>query len=221
MPRALQAKLLTVVDEKSVRRIGGSKSTQIDVRFISATNRSGDALKTLLREDLFFRLSALKIHVLALSARPDDIPPIIEQVLREHNTEHGTHISFAADLIRAIQACQLPGNVRELKNLTRQIASEADEETSIMQVDNLSEALRCQLLGSLENPEVLAHLQMRKESDWAGERYLRDLCAAHHGDVHAMAKQLGVHRTTIIRKLRVYSIPYTNQRINLRVRIPR
>jgi transcriptional regulator with PAS, ATPase and Fis domain len=221
MPQAVQAKLLTVVDEKSVRRIGGSKSTQVDVRFISATNRSGDILKRLLREDLFFRLSALKIHILPLNARPDDIPPIVDQALREHNTEHGTRISFAPDLVRGIQACPLPGNVRELKNLTRQIASEADEPTSIVQMANRSEALRAELLGGRQNFEAPAPNHPRAETDWADERSLRELCAAHRGDVHSMAKQLGVHRTTIIRKLRSYSIPYSNQRIHASERGPR
>jgi transcriptional regulator with PAS, ATPase and Fis domain len=213
MPRALQAKLLTVVDEKSVRRIGGSKSTEVDVRFISATNRSGGTLKTLLREDLFFRLSALKIHILPLSARPDDIPPMVEQALREHNTEHGTRISFAPDLVRGIQACALSGNVRELKNLTCQIASEAEEPSSIMELANLSEALRVELIGGRQDFVPPAPGHPRAETDWVDERYLRELCAAHRGDVHAMAKQLGVHRTTIIRKLRSYSIPYSNQRL--------
>jgi transcriptional regulator with PAS, ATPase and Fis domain len=221
MPRALQAKLLTVVDEKSVRRIGGSKPTQVDVRFISATNRSGDVLKTALREDLFFRLSALKIHILPLSARPDDIPPIVEQTLREHNAEHGAHISFAPDLVCGIQACPLPGNVRELKNLTRQIAAEADDPASIMQLANLSEAVRDELAGD-HQLEAHAPRRSRVETNWAAdERSLRDLCAAHRGDVYSMAKQLGVHRTTIIRRLKSHSIPYSHQRVPVAERGPR
>ena len=219
MPRALQAKLLTVVDEKSVRRIGGSKSTQVDVRFISATNRSGDILKTLLREDLFFRLSALKIHILPLNARPDDIPPIVEQALREHNTEHGTRISFAPELTRAIQAGVLPGNVRELKNLTWQIASEAEEPNSLLQLENLSATLQAELRGARKGVDGAGN--GRSEPDWTDEQYLRELCTAHRGDVHSMAKQLGVHRTTIIRKLRSYSIPYSKQRGHAPERDPR
>ncbi|MBL6751257.1 MAG: sigma 54-interacting transcriptional regulator [Nevskia sp.] len=213
MPRAVQAKLLIAVDEKCIRRVGGREPIPVDVRFVSATNREPGELKSLLREDLFYRLSTLRLQVPSLRERQDDVAPLVEQAVAEYNAENACNVALSAEVVRALVAHPLPGNIRQLRALVWQIAAEAGDGAGAIGLGGLPAALRAELLGRAGE----AHGAAGDTGEDAAapsdeERFFRELSSTHAGDVYAMARSLKVHRTTVLRKLRRYAIPYAGAR---------
>ncbi len=119
MPIGIQAKLLRVLEERKMRRLGGSSEIAVDVRVLAATNRSPDAAVSAgqLRADLLYRLNVFHIQIPPLRDRSDDIPLMVEAMLAEMNRKHGRRVSgIAPDAMQALQAYDWPGNARELRN---------------------------------------------------------------------------------------------------------
>ncbi len=214
MPVAMQAKLLTVLEDKTVRRLGGEQWTTVDVRFLAATNQEPQVLlrEKRLREDLHYRLTENRIHVPPLRERPDDIPVLIDHVLSEFNAKNGTDVCFDRPLIERIQRLRLSGNVRELKTLVRQILSEVDRDVREISIAVLPDDVMALLEPGPASGGAGAPLSYRQKE----ERQLRELCALHEGNVREMARQLGVHRTTVIRRLKEYGISYARRRAQRR-----
>jgi transcriptional regulator with PAS, ATPase and Fis domain len=220
MPPAMQAKLLTVLEEKVIRRIGGEKWLPIDVRFIAATNKPTDTLVQghSLRADLYYRLALHKVYIPPLRERPADIPGLIAYVLAEFNRQSETRCSFHADVVAQLQRLPFPGNVRELKNLVWQIASELSGTASEIIWQMLPCDLRQTLASASAPPTVGAPVASTPDQSISEARQLRELCQQHQGDITAMAKALGVHRTTVVRRLNAYGIVYPRKRIAYPVR---
>ena len=119
IPMTLQAKLLRVLEEQSFRRLGGLKDIQLDLRFIAATNKNlREAVKEgAFRQDLFFRLNVIHIHIPALRERPEDIVPLANFFLSHYNRKFKRHMEgIAPDAMRLLVNHDWPGNVRELRN---------------------------------------------------------------------------------------------------------
>ena len=120
MPLSIQAKLLRVVQEKEIMPVGSGQRKKIDVRILSATNRD---LKQLVaagkfREDLYFRLNVVNIHLPALRERPEDIPPLVEAFVTKYNRKMGRSVlKIEAAAIEALVRHDYRGNVRELENI--------------------------------------------------------------------------------------------------------
>ena len=125
MPLNIQAKVLRALEEHKIERLGGVEPVEVDVRFIVATNKDLPALveNGAFRQDLFYRLNVLVIHLPPLRMRREDIPLIAEHLLRE--TESAKRFSPSA--IHCLIAYDWPGNVRELQNVVRSSALMADE----------------------------------------------------------------------------------------------
>jgi DNA-binding NtrC family response regulator len=120
MPIAIQAKLLRVLEDGKVRRIGSGREVEVDVRVIAATNRRPDEAveQDKLREDLFYRLSVFTVEMPPLRDRIDDMPLLAQHFIRQFNTKHGTEIEgLSDDTLAALAAYRWPGNVRELRNV--------------------------------------------------------------------------------------------------------
>ena len=116
MPLALQAKLLRVIQERELEKLGSNKKVSLDVRIIAATNRDlrKETEEGRFREDLFYRLDVLPLNWPPLRQRPEDIIPLVRHFLKKHSSESG--FDFHPDAIRALLAYQWPGNIRELEN---------------------------------------------------------------------------------------------------------
>ena len=120
LDQRLQAKLLRVVQEKEIMPVGSGQRKKIDVRILSATNRD---LKQLVaagkfREDLYFRLNVVNIHLPALRQRPEDIPPLVEAFVAKYNRKMGRSVlKIEAAAIEALIRHEYRGNVRELENI--------------------------------------------------------------------------------------------------------
>ncbi len=120
MPIALQAKLLRAIEEKKVKRLGGTKEFDVDVRIISATNKNIDQLidEDKFRIDLYHRINTIEIHIPPLRERPDDIPLLLTHFVRSLSSKKNIPTpSINAQLLKKLQAYHFPGNVRELRNM--------------------------------------------------------------------------------------------------------
>lgn len=119
MPVKLQPTFLRILEEGRVRRVGGSREIEFDVRVIAATNRPiDDAIRRgLLREDLYYRLAVFEIQLPELKDRHGDIPLLVQAFIREFNRKHGTSVAGVRDETMALlEDYRWPGNVRELRN---------------------------------------------------------------------------------------------------------
>src|SRR5690606_16162539 len=119
MPYELQVKLLNVIEEKKLRRVGGDKTISVDIRIIAATNLDLAILveKGEFRRDLYYRLNVLPIHIPPLRKRKDDIPILTYYFLRLLNEKYGTEKQIDMKVIEQFLAYHWPGNVRELNNI--------------------------------------------------------------------------------------------------------
>lgn len=212
MPLNMQAKLLTVLEDKALRRIGSEKWNPLDVRFVAATNRSVEALVEgkALRQDIYYRLAMSQIDIPPLRERPDDIPCLVDRALAQFNDKNQTNVSMRADVVGRLSRLPWQGNVRELNNVVWRIASESAEcEVTWAQLSrDLVETLA--RLG--KTPDAVS-VDATAGRDAVEEERLRALCQQCGGDVYAIANILNLHRTTVIRKLRHHGIAYARKKV--------
>jgi transcriptional regulator with PAS, ATPase and Fis domain len=132
MPVGTQAKLLRVLEDSRVRRLGGKQEIVVDVRVIAATNKiPEEALKKgELREDLYYRLNVFQMDLPPLRQREGDIPILAEALIRDMNRKHGCKVSEAGrEVLDLLQRYHWPGNVRELRNVIERAVILAGEGT--------------------------------------------------------------------------------------------
>jgi len=143
LPPGLQVKLLRALQERAVRPVGGPKEEPVDVRVIAATNRDLEqAVKAgEFREDLFYRLNVLRIHVPPLRERREDIPLLAEHLLSKHAVLAGRQVSLTAEARTALTRRAFPGNVRELENvIERAVALSLGEELTLQDFEPIQAA---------------------------------------------------------------------------------
>jgi DNA-binding NtrC family response regulator len=125
MPAPTQAKLLRVLEDHKVRRLGSKVETPVDVRVLAATNKEPEqaVAKGELRQDLYFRLNVFHIHLPPLRERKDDIPLLVEHILRDLNVKHGRQVrGVNPEVLEMFAGYSWPGNVRELRNVLERAA---------------------------------------------------------------------------------------------------
>ena len=130
MPIELQSSLLRVLQDKEVVRVGDSKSRKVDLRIVAATNRNLEEMigKGTFRQDLYFRLNVVSIHVPPLRERLDDIPGLAEKVMQRLNEKYNYNKVITSNFINALMCREWPGNVRELNNfIERQFVLSDDD----------------------------------------------------------------------------------------------
>ncbi len=199
----LQVKLLRVLEERRVVRVGGNQLIPIDFRLVAATNRELEewVRQGRFRQDLYYRLKVVTLTLPTLRQRADDIPLFVQHFLEHFNDELGRHVlSVHPAVLAALKRCPWPGNVRELRNLMESLVlfSESDE----IGLDALPVEYR---MGTA--PPVAATSsepwQPRPMADLEREAILRTL--AHTGGHRARAAQLlGIGLRTLQRKLKEY-----------------
>ena len=197
MSPALQVKLLRVLEEGTLERVGGSKTVTVDVRVIAATHRDLTHMVAAgtFRGDLFYRLSVFPIQLPPLRERPSDILPLAEHILRNVTGRLGKRIGgFAEEAVALLQAYSWPGNVRELQNVI-------ERATILCHGDRLDPA-RLHIAPSpvrsdSPTPKTLKELER--------EAILSALTACH-GNRREAARQLGIGLRTLYSRLREYGI---------------
>lgn len=218
MPLALQAKLLRVIQDGVVRRVGSEQEdATVDVRFISATNRDpNEAVRThVLRDDLFYRLRVVPLQLPPLRERLEDVPLLANHFLvqywRRHRITDGICPSLSSSAIDLLTSLAWPGNVRELQNLMEHLAVLADPGSAI-QADDLParDNMAAASNGTRNWP---AHLMSKayhpaKEAVLANfeKEYLSALVARAERNMSKAARLAGIDRTTLYRLLDKHSI---------------
>lgn len=201
MPLPLQAKLLRVLQDGEVRRVGENRAFAVDVRIICATHRDPRERmrQGLFREDLYFRLKVLTLNVPALRHRREDILPLATEFLRE---EARPLFGFSEEATARLVAYTWPGNVRELQNAIQHGAALASG--TDVTADDLPDDIHAP--GSA--PAVPTNVPvdaLRSLAEVERSHILRVLDACEGSQLEA-ARVLGIGRTTLWRKLRAYSI---------------
>ncbi|MEH7392309.1 sigma 54-interacting transcriptional regulator [Bacillus sp. JJ1503] len=198
LPILLQARLLRVLQEREVMRVGGNKVIPVDVRIIAATNRDlvQQMHEGLFREDLYFRLAVLVLRIPPLRKRGEDIPYLIEAFLREWKKTN--HYSFTDEEIYKLQNYSWPGNVRELRNLMERafVLLEAGEPLDIFSPDVWISTEQRQANKADSDVPVMAKKEENEE-----DRITRIL-EEEKGNIGQAASRLGMHRSTLWRKMK-------------------
>jgi len=218
----LQAKLLRVLQEKTVQRVGGRETVAVDVRIIAATHRDLEAAirERLFREDLFYRLSVVTIKLPPLSQRSDDIPDMVRYFLRRYGPEAGVASpAISPEAITFLQSQTWPGNVRELENTVRKALLVARDYTISLEhvkevVANAREPIATsqqshaayitELMDQVERGET-QNAFTRMLSDLEPELYSQAIRRAH-GNLTKAAQWLGVTRLKMREKLKEFGL---------------
>lgn len=198
----LQAKLLRVIQQKELMRIGGTNPIKLDVRIISSTN--ADLKKKIeegkFREDLYYRLSTIPIHVPSLRERKEDIPDLINYYLEFFGHHHHRYIELSDEHMRVFERYDWPGNIRELRNVVEYLVVCADESY----LHNINPLLR--MLGVDGYSESNSILPGLEESMNSYEKSLIVQAVRKTGGIRKAAVVLGVDPATVSRKMKKYNI---------------
>ncbi|MFC1461754.1 sigma-54-dependent transcriptional regulator [Verrucomicrobiota bacterium] len=206
LPIGIQAKLLRVLQDKEIRRVGGNESIPVDVRMLAATNSRLEALieKGTFREDLYYRLSVIPIEVQALRERPEDILPLVYHFLRRESGDGEDLPSMEPDVRQMLEGYSWPGNVRELENALKHALTFAKDNVIT------KECLPAKMLDAIS--KTGAPLVSPRHDDMRGkslraflrvkeQEYLSQVLQHADGDKQRAAKELKISLATLYRKL--------------------
>ena len=191
----LQVKILRVLEEKEIRRIGSVESKKVDVRIIAATNRDlkEDVRRNSFREDLFYRLSIMDIHLPPLRNRREDIPLLIEHFIKRSNQKMNRSIEkVSQEAMRILMDYHWPGNVRELDNVLQRCLILRD--SGIIEADDLPKSLSPDIKSTsspLFDPGQIPFLKAREAFE---HQYLQELLRVNSGNVTRSALMAGISR---------------------------
>ncbi len=206
MPYALQAKLLRVLQEREIQRVGGSESVPVDIRVITATNKDLErAVKEgAFREDLFYRIAAFPIVIPPLRERREDIPVLARHFLDRHAARAGKSIGgISTAALRLLLQYEWPGNVRELENaVERAVLLSAG---AVLQAGSLPPALSPVLAAAAATGDRTTPAAVLPLAEVERQALVHALEAAEH-QVPRAADALGVSRATLYRKMRKYGL---------------
>jgi two-component system, NtrC family, response regulator AtoC len=200
LPPSLQGKFLRFLEYREFTRVGGNQSHRSDARIITATNRS---LKDLVeqgsfRQDLFFRLRVIAIHVPPLRERISDLPELVRFFLAKLNQELGTKVgAIEAEALEIMKAHSWPGNVRELKNVLAKAVLEARGTVLF------AEAVEAALTGLSAGPSPPRDLRTLNEVE---KEHILMALGESDGNLSAAARSLGISRPTLRKRLRQYGL---------------
>jgi len=198
----IQAKLLRVIQEREVTRIGSTKPIKVDVRILAATNQELADLvrKEKFREDLFYRLSVVPIHLPPLRERKEDIPLLVKHFLGKYNKRTRKNINnISPEVKRALMEYDWPGNIRELENTVERavVLSKGNEiELESLVYHGISSG------SSYFNPAA----GRCKPLDEVEKEYIKAVLQAHYGNKSKAARVLGIDRKTLAAKLKKFNI---------------
>jgi len=198
---AVQVKLLRVVQDREYEPLGSTRTERADVRVVAATNRDLDRMlrEGTFREDLFYRLNVVDLELPSLAQRREDIPRLVDRFLRQFNAKMGKSVATISDEAMALLlAHDYPGNVRELENAIEHALVLCREHT--IEARHLPAALRhARDRGHDVRPNGLP-LQS------AEARTIQETLERCDGNRSEAARELGLHRTTLWRKMRRYGL---------------
>ena len=214
----MQMKLLRVLQEKEIRRVGGTEDISVDVRVVAATNEDLELKisQGKFRDDLYFRLSVIPLKVPSLRERREDIPLLVTHFLHQFEQDNKSKISISADTVKALCSFAWPGNIRQLENAIKRMATlnesgnielnelpgEINSDTwqgngkNIARNGNSKTADQALLPQSTDEQASLKQHMKTIE-----EKYIKDIINMCNGDKEAAAKRLDISLATLYRKM--------------------
>ncbi len=196
LPLDLQVKLLQVLQDRALVRVGGTRSIAINVRIVAATNRDLQEMvaQRSFRSDLYYRLNVVPIHVPPLADRREDILPMAQHFVQEINRQYGLDRRLSERALARLHDHGWPGNVRELKNvIERLIVTSPDAQIGTEQLDAVLPA---------DAADAARPNAFRQRLD-EFERRLIEEAWREHGSTRGAAKALGISQSSVVRKLRL------------------
>ena len=204
LPLETQVKLLRVLQERELERVGGSAAIKLDVRIIAATNR--DLLKAVqaktFREDLYYRLSVFPIHLPPLRDRADDIPLLVRFLIDKYSARMGKRVEkVSQETMQRLVAYHWPGNIRELENVLERAVILVTGPTLEIDGDLLATTMsppETAPLLSLDAVESRHFLTVLRQTNWVieGPRGAAQILGLHPNTLRSRLKKLGIARLT-------------------------
>jgi two-component system nitrogen regulation response regulator NtrX len=210
MPWTTQGKILRVLTDQSFVRVGGDRQIRVDVRFVSATARdlSIEIAEGRFREDLFYRLNVVPVEIPPLSGRREDIPDLANHYAARFASEHRIPPPyFSDDAMAALQACEWPGNVRQLRNIIeRTIILAPANRIHMIEADMLPSEIINSYEGTEHNVTSLMGAPLREAREAFEREYLRVQIKRFSGNISKTAAFVGMERSALHRKLKLLGI---------------
>ena len=206
MPLALQVKILRVLQERSITRLGGTEPMPINARIVCATNKDLEesVREGKFREDLFFRLNVVRIHIPPLRERKDDIPLLAAWIIKKLNTNMGRHFSgLTPEAMEKLKNYDFYGNIRELENILERAAIFSDGD--LITADNIElrgDVLRPKAEPAREASGYEEGMSLKEVERQVIEKALR----RWEGNRTKAANELGITRRTLITKIEEYNL---------------
>ncbi len=200
MPLTMQVKLLRVLQEKKIIRVGGTSEIPIDVRILSATNRdlNEEIEKGVFRQDLFYRLNVVHLHIPPLRERKDDIPLLVNFFMAKYST--GMTKSMSQEALTRLQEYDYPGNARELENIIERSLALCDN--SEIRPHHLPSDLKSN--PHIHLPNLKTTPQTNKSLEENEREYILSVLKSANGNKTQAAKIIGIDRVSLWRKLKRY-----------------
>lgn len=210
LPLEIQVKLLRVLQEREIQRVGGLKQIPVDLRVIAATNRplQEEMAKGRFREDLFFRLNVIQIEIPPLTKRLDDIPLLVDHFITGLRRRlHREKLALSSQALDALQQYHWPGNIRELENILERAAVLTSQDQ--IEVTDLAIDLRTPTaapVGQMEStsataPDGAFPKDYREARDQFERAYLRQVIEQANGNMTQVARISGISRRNIYDKI--------------------
>ncbi|MET0269534.1 MAG: sigma 54-interacting transcriptional regulator, partial [Sphingomonas sp.] len=212
MPLTAQAKILRVLTDQSFNRVGGQRVVKVDVRVVSASSRdlAEEIAGGRFREDLYYRLNVVPVHLPALTERREDIPALVDHFVARYAAERRVATPLVApEAMAALQAYDWPGNVRQVRNVVeRTIILAPGDRLAAIDIDMLPpEVLSDQTrLNPGEAAKSIMGTPLREARETFEREYLRVQIRRFSGNISRTATFIGMERSALHRKLKTLGL---------------
>ncbi|MEQ1497119.1 MAG: sigma-54 dependent transcriptional regulator [Novosphingobium sp.] len=207
MPLSTQARILRVLTEQSIVRVGGSRQIRVDVRVVSSTSRDleREIAERRFREDLFYRLNVVPLAIPSLAERRDDIPMLVDHFFARFAADQGIPPpEISAEALAALQSYEWPGNVRQLRNVVeRTIILTPRERIAMIEADMLPAEILSGRVGNGNGLPSLMGVPLREARENFEREYLRVQIRRFSGNISRTASFIGMERSALHRKLKL------------------
>jgi len=204
MSLRLQAKLLRVIEEKEMTRLGSTKTVKLNIRIISATNQNmADLIEhKKFRQDLYFRLNTVSFIIPPLRERTEDIIPLIQYFTERLNERYRMKKNFSSQAMQFLIPYKFPGNVRELSGIVEQAFLLSNKD--LIEIEDLPFQVR----GAVDSEHLLINSENKSYNEIVNLMEYKVLKNAieKYGSTHKVAKKLKISQSTIVRKMKKLNI---------------
>jgi two-component system response regulator HydG len=203
---AAQIRLLRVIQEGELERVGGKQTLSVDLRIISATNNNLEALvkQSLFRNDLYYRINVVRLSIPPLAERPEDLPYLVQLIVQRLSKKHNKAVeSVSRQVMQKIRAYLWPGNVRELENvLERSLLFTQGNEITLLDLELPAKSNNDDWKDVKEN--TIAKIE---------QAFLETILKQHQGDIKKVSAVMGITTRAVYSKLKKYDIKLAYYRV--------